>query len=251
MAVACTTVNFCVSVGKTLNQSNQSKTDMKLNKTILSLVLAGLSGVAYANPTGPGLYLVDTANPLADVFIPISGGAASYSGVVGSWTVGITTGTTISGGASPVLDLNINSAVAGAGGGQLVVLYSDINFGPTVGTATLTSSGSITSGSVNVTAGFNTGSTAFGDFSNLAGLGPLAGMNFSGSTTALLNSLGSQYVLTFGDLISANPGAVITGLDTHISFSSVPDSGMTLVLLGAGLVALGFFAWVRKEQVQA
>jgi hypothetical protein len=223
-----------------------------VKKWILAAGLVGFCAASQAVPSGPGLYLVDNTGG-ASVFVALSGGSASFTGTVGTWTVALTTGTTLHGGVDPVLDLNIGAAVAGwRSTGSLQIIYSDINFGPTSGTATLSDKGNSLFGSVLATAGYSTANTAFANESNLTGgVGPLSGFLFKGTSKGALNSGGSPYELAIAATISG--GATYLD-DIRLSVSSdsitrvnVPDSGMSLVLLGLGLTALGVFARFRKQ----
>ena len=225
-----------------------------VKRSILAIGLIGLSVGAYAVPSTSGLYLVDDTSG-ASVFVGLTGGGASYSGSVGTWTVSLTTGTTLVGGVDPAINLNIGSAVAGIHtSGALEVIYSDVGFGPTSGSATLATGVGYASGHVSSTAGFDTGNNAFGQESNLTGgVGPLHGFLTGGLATGGLNSGGSQYSLTIADTITAAPGGAAIMVDTILAVTSpgisstIPDSGMTLVLLGMGLTGLFLFARFRKQ----
>ncbi len=222
-----------------------------VKKWILAAGLFGFCAVSHAVPSGPGLYLVDNTGG-ASVFVALSGGSASFTGNVGTWTVALTTGTTLQGGVNPVLDLDIGAAVAGwKTTGSLQIIYSDINFGPSSGTALLSMKGNSLFGNVSASAGFSTANTAFANESNLTGgVGPLSGFLFKGSSTGALNSAGSEYSAAIMATISG--GATYLD-DIKLSISSasqtrsVPDSGMSLVLLVLGLTALGVFARFRKQ----
>jgi hypothetical protein len=134
----------------------------------------------------------------------------------------------------------------------LQIIYSDINFGPSSGTATLTEKGNTMFGSLTASAGISTGNKAFGNESNLTGgVGPLSGFLVKGTSTGALNSGGSEYALAIMATLSG--GATYLD-DIKLSVNSagttrtsVPDSGMSLVLLGLGLTALGVFARFRKQ----
>jgi hypothetical protein len=224
-----------------------------VKKWILAAGLLGFCAASQAVPSGPGLYLVDDTGG-ASVFVGLSGGSASFTGTVGTWTVALTTGTTLQGGVNPVLDLDIGAAVAGWNtSGSLQIIYSDINFGPTSGTATLSEKGNSLFGSVTASAGSSTANTAFANESNLTGgVGPLSGFLYKGTSTGALNSAGSEYSLAIMATITG--GATYLD-DIKLSVSSdsitrtpsVPDSGMSLVLLVLGLTALGVFARFRKQ----
>ncbi len=226
---------------------------MKLIKqSILAAGLIGFCTASQALPNQAGLYLVDNSDG-SSVFVGLSGGSASFTGTVGTWTVALTTGTTLQGGVNPVLDLNIGSAVAGwKSTGSLQIIYSDINFGPTSGTATLTEKGNSIMGSVSASAGFSTANKAFGNESNLTGgVGPLSGFLFKGSSTGGLNSSGSEYAAAIMATITGGATFLddirLSVASTSPTRNSVPDSGMSLVLLAVGLTALGVFAKFRKQ----
>lgn len=224
-----------------------------VKKYILAAGLLGFCAASQAVPSGPGLYLVDNTGG-ASVFVGLSGGSASFTGTVGTWTVALTTGTTLQGGVNPVLDLDIGAAVAGwKSTGALQIIYSDIGFGPTSGTATLSQKGNSLFGSVSSSAGFSTGNTAFANEGNLTGgVGPLSGFLFKGTSTGGLNSAGSQYSLAIMAIITGGATylddiKLSVNSDSITRDNSVPDSGMSLVLLGLGLTALGVFAHFRKR----
>jgi len=223
-----------------------------VKKWILAAGLVGFCAASQAVPSTPGLYLVDNSDG-ASVFVGLSGGSASFTGTVGTWTVALTTGTTLQGGVNPVLDLNIGSAVAGWNStSSLQIIYSDVNFGPSSGTATLSEKGNSIFGSVTASAGYSTGNTAFGNESNLTGgVGPLSGFLFKGSSTGALNSGGSNYsaaiMLTLSGGATYLDDTTLTINSASLTRVSVPDSGMSLVLLGLGLTALGVFARFRKQ----
>src|SRR5260370_36219783 len=106
-------------------------------------------------------------------------------------------------------------------------------------------------GNVSASAGFSTANTAFANESNLTGgVGPLSGFLFKVSSTGARNSAGSEYSAAIMATISG--GATYLD-DIKLSISSasqtrsVPDSGMSLVLLVLGLTALGVFARFRKQ----
>jgi len=61
--------------------------------------------------------------------------------------------------------------------------------------------------------------------------------------TVVLTAIGSEIVAFDATLSTVSGSPVANGNPP----SSVPDSGVTLVLLGAGLTALGLFARLRKQ----
>ena len=76
----------------------------------------------------------------------------------------------------------------------------------------------------------------------LTTIGSLSGTPFSGSASAAL--IGTSYSLTEEVDITHTAGGS-TSFDANAN--AAPDSGMSLLLLGMGLAALGAFAISRKQ----
>ncbi len=210
---------------------------MKNKTTILGAVLAvvGLAQVASATtfPTSAGLFLIDTATG-DTAFAPDNvSGIANFTGTLGDYSVNISaTGTTITGGAAPSLDLDVANAHAGAGATTLQVYYSDGAFGPTASFFTLATTGPASGGPITTSAYM--GSTFFLTTTTLASSVDTYPFTVNGSGP--LN--GSSYYLTLEDVISGSEVSV----DTH--FTTAPDGGATLMLLGIALSGVGL---LRKK----
>lgn len=197
-----------------------------------SLVLIGVSvllgGSMVANagpfPSTPGLFLQDDTTGLTD-FVPFNPAGTSFSGSIGSWTLTVDVGSTLSGGSNPSLDLQVYAKPGSTATGNLELWYSDVGFGPSAGTYVLNTTVVSTPG-LSVSAGLDTGNAAFGNWSSLGGYSGAG--TVQGPVTA-----GAPYSLTIYNSIA--PGGTTASLDTSLS---VPDSGTTLSLLGLGLLAV-------------
>jgi len=207
------------------------------NKTrlvIASLAFVGLAQVASAVPVFPsftGLYLYDEATGDSAQIANV-GGTSTFFGTVGDYSVDVSvTGVTLAGGSSPVMDLDIALAVAGAGATKLDVYYSDGTFGPTGGNYVLQTTGPAVGGPVVSSAYLDT--TVFGQTTSLGG--STDGFPLTVNATGTINA--SSYYLTRADSIS---GTVVS-LDSHLT---VPDGGATVMLLGIALSGVGL---LRKK----
>lgn len=173
-------------------------------------------------------------------------GAVTFSGTIGNWIVNVTTGVTfpvLGTITRPTLDLN-SVNVTSASGGSLIIEFSDIGFGPTVGNAQA-SIGGTTSGSVTWSTYGGPGNSLFQGSPN----GPVGGVvltapqvfgpvAFSSSVPGgSLGALGSPYSLTERVVIT-HAGAGGSSFNAELT---VPDGGATLLLLGSSIMALGLF----------
>ena len=208
---------------------------MKNKIALLSAVLAvaGFAQVARATPTSAGLYLIDTATGQTAFAADNASGIANFVGTVGDYSVNISaTGTTISGGVAPSLDLDVANAHAGAGATTLQVFYSDGAFGPTTAGYSLVTTGPASGGPITSSAYL--GSTFFSQTTTLASSVDVYPFIVNG--TGLINA--SSYYLTLEDVISGSEVSV----DSH--FITVPDGGATMMLLGIALSGVGL---LRKK----
>ena len=188
------------------------------NKTWLLttvLAVAGFAQVTSAVPGSPGLYLVDTSTG-ATAFRAASGGIASFAGALGDYSVNISaSGTTIAGGTTPDLDLDVASATAGPGATTLQVYYSDGPFGPTSASYTLATVGPVV-GTASTYAYY--GATLFStNGGNLLGGGadtyPYT-LNATGAISA------SSYYLTLEYVISGS----LTSIDSHFTTTAITNA---------------------------
>jgi len=225
----------------------------KITKITVSAIALALVTMAPARATET-LTLTDgagnTATGVASTTIP---GLITFNGVVGSWTLNLTLGISvplIGSTTAPAMDLisidQFNATGAKVGGNALTISLSESGLGPTTGIVTSGISGTQSRGNVS----FSTSANGSG----LTASGPLTTAPFSssqaGSLSGFTGTLTETVVLIAG-------GSECVGLDATFSTApgpvsndnpvgSVPDSGMTLVLLGAGLIALGLYARLRK-----
>lgn len=212
----------------------------RIKTAFVALGVITMAGAASAIPTlyladGGGSYIVFDGSNLGSFDATGSGsaggGAVSWSGSIGNWSLTVSTGLTLSGGSSPAIDLNLSIDTPSANT-PLTVMYSDTGFGPSVGGVSLVSTGSgINGGSVATTAYWGAGNTLFDT---------TGGTLVNGS---VLDSAGNPYSLTLKSIVT--PGT--TGLNNVKSYDtelSVPDGGTTALLLGAALSAL---ALIRRR----
>jgi len=193
----------------------------------------GLTQIASAipYPSATGLLIYDSTGAGTTALVALSGsGTSSYNAAVGDWTVVLTSGATINGGASPQIDLDVTSASAGAGAGTLYIFFTSGLFGPSVGTWSLTTTEA--SGSLS--------SYAYASSSLPLVAGNLLGGGADPNTYGgALNSGGLQYYMAIEDVIN---GSVVSS-DSNLS---VPDGGTTVILLGAALSGLGLVRKMRR-----
>jgi len=211
---------------------------MKMKTTVLgaALAVAGFAQIVSAVPTAAGLYLIDTATGDTAFAAANAGGVASFNGTLGDYTVNISaTGTTISRGAAPSLDLDVANATAGAGATTLQVYYSDGAFGPTAATFSLNTTGPSVG---TITTSAYLGSTFFDTTTTLASSVDVYPFTVNGTGSLV----GSSYYLTIEDLITATGISVDSRFST--SLSSVPDGGAAILLLGMALSGVGL---LRKK----
>lgn len=210
----------------------------KITITMAALAVAGVAQMASGqitppDPVGPaGLYL-ENGGPA--IFVPLTGGMASFSGPVGSYGVTAVFGSG-SGTTSPFMDMNIN--ITSAGTGNLYVFFTDGAFGPTSGG----SYSLFTSQFNQLSTGATISTWAYQNATQLGG-------SPDSPTGAVVNSTGplngSSYYLTIEDVIN---GSVNSADTTFVS--SVPEAN-TLVAGALMLLPLGIGAVraIRKERV--
>jgi len=203
-----------------------------------ALAVAGVAQMASGqitppDPTGPtGLYLV---NGGSTVYMPISGGVASYSGVVGTYGLAVAGGVQLMGGSTPEIDLDVTTTQAGTG--TLYIFFTDGAFGPTGG-----ANYSLSTSQFNTVTGGTVGTYAYQNSNLLGG-------SLDSTTGPVVNHTGvlsgSSYYLTLEDVINGN----ITSADSTF-VTAVPEAN-TLVAGALMLLPLGIGAVraIRKERV--
>lgn len=187
-------------------------------------------------------------------------GQVLFSGSVGNWTINVDTGLSkpVDGTAiSPVMDLSFSHVLSGSAG-TLGVAFFDDNFGPsglagalahiggtlpsgvTLTYSTYVNVGNITptfvGGALSVpTVGVGAWTLLTSQTFNGAGVAP--GNSFGGDTGAASISGGSTSYSLLQVITITSSGA--TSFSGNANLHTVPDGGMTLMLLGSSLTALG------------
>jgi hypothetical protein len=210
-----------------------------------------LVGSVYAIPTvvvsdGSGISAINTS---ASGVVTISTSDLQWSVVVAT---GISSPPAIGQGtaSSPTMDLSITATYVGNGiaGNPLTISFGADNFGPSSGSVIATLTGHVVSGSGN-SIGFKTIS-ASGSVLPTTGTPAIPGTTLTSATVLLGSGAGGTYFssLTGGPInlasFSLDEVVTLTGNLGGSSYSidaslvTVPDGGMTLVLLGSALSGL-------------
>jgi hypothetical protein len=215
---------------------------------ILSLT-AAIAGLAVAGRANPVMLVYDHDSGDTEVVVG-SGNTVSFNGTIGDWIVNVSSGAVVQGGSSPVLTLSSVGISDGDGidlGGvddgmvSLSVFLFASGFGSSDGLTASTMYDGVTSG----TASYfvfqnNTNNTDyFGTFYDLAdflGTGSFGPGAFSHSSSAALVGPASLYSLALGIQIDHGVGLQQSSVRLNVS---VPDQGMTALLLAFGLLGLG------------
>lgn len=174
-------------------------------------------------------------------------GQVVWVGSIGNWTLNVHTGSTfpvIGSLSNPMLDLSFN-ATSGGTGGTLVISFAADGFGPTSGSTQALIGGTIANGgSLTYNTYGGTNNTNFSLVNPLTAQGPFAAGAFAGAVTgSSINNVG-PYALT--QVVSITHGAG-TFQSTGDALLTVPDSGTSILLLGAGLTSLGLVARMRRR----
>jgi len=221
----------------------------QIKNIIAGAAVLGVTSLANAIPTmtiSDGVNTVTIVDNVGADINPLAG-AVSYNGSVGVWSLIINTGLTkpILGSANaPTMDLAIQAS--STTGGSLTVTFSDTGFTLSPGAVLATISGHVVNGAQESVA-----YQVLANSQNVVGTGsvianiPSQGMPVLASATGSLNGLGSAYSLTEVVQISSN-GSTTTSIDA--GFQPVPDGGMTMAMLGFGLVAV---ETARRKLVKA
>ena len=217
----------------------------------IAAAIAGLTQVAQAVPQ---LRVFDgtTTITISDNGAGDAQGAAGqvvWIGSIGNWTLNVHTGSTypvIGTLTNPMLDLSFNATSNGAGG-TLTISFAADGFGPTAGTAQASIGGTIAAGgSLTYNTYGGTNNTNFSLVNQLTSQGPFGAGAFSGSAAGGVVSNPGPYALT--QVVSITHGAG-TFQTTGDALLTVPESGTSILLLGAGLSAVGLMARGRRRFV--
>lgn len=179
-------------------------------------------------------------------------GVVSFSGSVGSWLANVTTAVSYPAlGSADVARLDLNSInVSSSGAGTLTIEASQTDYtGPIVGGTVSRgfSAGGTTDGSVDFDFYLDDGNTLFGTGALLGSLGP-----FSGGTNFAFSGSGGGSAAATGTFGLTALASVTHTASGSSSFNAAIPEPSTLLLMGAGLIALGFLARrERRRQVLA
>jgi hypothetical protein len=228
-----------------------------LKYIFLAATIAAFSQVARATPvlqisaTGAtSVTIWDGSTATGAVDLDSEVGGVTWDGTIGGWTLRFNTGLTkpaLGSATDPQMDLNFSAQYSGGNVSTLLILFSDNDFtSPGNVTASI---GGTAAGAASLTyatfGGASNTELAYGVSNRLTLLPNVGGYtgSFSGSTTSGTFIAGGPYELTLGIQIQqTNPG-----LSTGDALLTVPDSGTTLLLLGAALTGLGLFGRLRKR----
>jgi hypothetical protein len=218
--------------------------------TVAAAVVA-LAGSVQALPT----LVVTDGNAAFNQIAVGAGGSASITTSDGNWAIVISSGTSqppLPGGnpSSPIMDVSIQAIYLGSGpgtGNPLTISWANDSFGPTSGTFVGVMTGHGFSGPVNPIT-WTIYDAAGTHLPSIASPLPPGVM----TTSAVINPSALPATLVAGPVSLANPytlgeeviltGSVANGVGSSYSFdasiTTVPDGGMTLVLLGSALSGL-------------
>jgi hypothetical protein len=216
---------------------------MKTNLLKLTLPAVALMLAASANAV-PTLTITDGAGNTASGII--SGpGTLTFNGAVGDWNINILSALTfpaLGSATTPNIDVGgQDNYKAGSfngttipGGNVLTIVFTADGFGPVSGPLAATIGGTQNGGTLTFVTKAN---GAMLTASGVVGTGP-----YSNTKSGVLNNFNGslQEIIT----LTANSSTDFVSLDANLEV--VPDSGMTLVLLGSSLTVLALFARTRK-----
>jgi len=220
----------------------------KFRQITVAVASVTLAVSAHALPT-PGLSLSETG--YTTVNVPIDGsGQADFSGTFGTWTINLDSGESypsLGTPTAPALDLEYKGSTQLVGS-SITISFTDI-FGP-LAASTLTDLISGNGSNTDTAVSIYEGASLLGSYTGGSTIAENNLLNVAAATTTNLT-----IDVTLTDLLTkrskSGSTAIATG-DVNETYNTVPDQGMTALLLGLGLTALGLVAWKRsKLQVSA
>jgi hypothetical protein len=230
---------------------------MKMAREWLAVVVAvGMVAAATSSYAVPTLFLSDGVNTVmvadgSGSDANSAAGAVTWIGSLGVWNLNVSTGISKGTATTPSFDFNsVDAIIPTVGPGiasgpyTLYVWFGDVNLGPTSGSF-LATIGGTSAGSVTYNTFADGGNTLFGQSLNLTSLS-FNGTPFSGSQSSGDEFLPFPYSLS-QKVIITQTGAGTTSFDATLDVGSVPEGGMTLVLLGSSLIALWAFGRAHKS----
>ncbi|MEI6083192.1 MAG: hypothetical protein WCS70_02705 [Verrucomicrobiota bacterium] len=215
------------------------------------MVAVAVSALALSAQAIPTLQLQSNGSTVTVV----DGGAGDLSfgandsitwlGSVGGWNLNLAIA--VSGGSQTAPSISLDFVSGSVGGSPLTVLFSDTGFGPSAANVVSSiSGGSFGGGSVLFETYADAGNQLFGTGTLLES--QVYQNNLSGSSSTPL-ALGYAYSLTEKIVIDSKCVGLTkfcSSVEVGNGGATVPDGGMTLVLLGSSLTGLAVFARSRK-----
>jgi hypothetical protein len=167
-------------------------------------------------------------------------GGITYSGMLGNFSLNITSGQATGDALLPTLNVN-SVGYSGRGTGTLTIVFSETSFGALAGSVASQISG-LTAGTVSYSAFGDASNKLFGQGTLLGNAGLFSAGTFSGGASATYPVPG-PFSLTEMIVISQNASGTTsfaTSLTDPVNVAvSVPDSGSTVTLLALALLGIG------------
>lgn len=202
-------------------------------KTLMTLAVAGaLVAGATAVKANPELELISGSTTVVVVqSSPV--GYVTYDGPVGQWSINVTTGVNNFGGpGNPQIDVSSLDEGSGRPLHSLTIEYTAGGYthdGTVIGTIGGTTTTTVSDYQY-------LGSSAFSTAQLLTAIGPLGPGAFDGTAYGNTGVTGAYWLTEKIVISGGSGGGALTSFDAN---SSVPDGGMTMVLLGSAFAGLG------------
>ncbi len=221
---------------------------MNITRKLLLTALAS-TGLAVSSYAGAVLYLADgsghtmTINDNVGFDTSPTTGVITWSGSFGDWTVNLSaTGVTAGTAAMPDLDLSISASTTNATGGYLIAYYADTDFGPTTGTLSASIGGTLkgTGSSADFASYYYAGNNVQppGYYTTMLTNHSFTGAAFSGTDNVGFSATGPYGLYDVVALTQTTAGT--SSYDANVSV--IPDSVSTGLMIGLGMLCLGFAA---------
>jgi VPDSG-CTERM motif len=212
-----------------------------LRYLFVAAAIAASAAVASAVPTlrvasGTSAMLVPDGSSLD---LNALTGTVDWNGTFAGWNITVDIGTASGTLATPDLNLQFSATSTSGSTAPLWLYFANDGLGATQNGVVDASISGDASGTVSYWASINPGTGSH----TLTSGGPFSGLSFSGSSSSAAFS--SALYQLIGTVEITGQGAKGT-LDLSDPIS-VPDSGTTLMLLGAGLTGLGLVSRLRKR----
>ncbi|HVM59650.1 MAG TPA: hypothetical protein VMV72_02195 [Verrucomicrobiae bacterium] len=222
-------------------------------------VAVGVAAIATRSYAIPTLFLSDGVGDTVTIADgsgldanPTSG-EVSWGGGLGAWTINLTSGSSSGSATSPnfsLSDLSVDASIAGLfGTHNLYIWFGDVNLGPSSGIFNASLGNVLTTGSVQYNTFADPGNYMFGTTLGLTSISGSGSQSSADETLFIPYSLSQEVIIT-QDGIGATTFTATLALASDGSSGgdpSVPEGGMTLVLLGSSLIALWAFGRYHKS----